>query len=110
LLGPEEVPKSPRMPDFIATWLVYLVVGLFILFVMPTVAAIVAPPRRRLRFFVITIFFLGPFGIGFAAIAPRGVPKLSDAWEFQCDRCGAFQNVPHSTKTADCWRCDDNLF
>jgi hypothetical protein len=102
--------KSQAMDEFKLFWLFYVVVILVVLLGIAAIAAVVAPPRRRLRFFLITLFCLGPLGIGFAAIAPRGVPRLSDAWEFQCDRCGAFQNVPYDTKTADCWRCDDNLF
>ena len=78
--------------DFMVGNIVFLLVlGLVIYGICGGVAAVVAPERRRLRFFLLTLFFLGPLGVGFAAIAPPGVPALSDHWEFQCDCCGAFQ-------------------
>jgi hypothetical protein len=74
------------------------------------IAMTVAPPSHRLRWFLLTLFFLGPLGIGFAAIAPVETPAVKGTWQFRCERCGTLQNVPHDTKTADCWRCDENLF
>ena len=74
------------------------------------VAAFVSPPPDRLRWFLLTFFFLGPLGVGFAAVAPAYLRKRSDAWQYACERCGEFQNVSHGTKSADCWRCGDRLF
>jgi hypothetical protein len=96
------------------TFVVANVIGALLVWLMVfgffgAIAAIVAPPRRRLRFFLLTLFFLGPLGIGFASIAPPVLPKVKDAWQYECERCGAWQNVPYDATSADCWRCGDEI-
>jgi hypothetical protein len=69
------------------------------------VAAFVAPPTRRLEFFLLTFFFLGPFGVGFASVAPTRPPKVEDAMAFACRTCGIVQNVVNVEDTPTCYRC-----
>ena len=70
------------------------------------VAALVAPPPRRMEFFLLTFFFLGPFGVGFAAVAPSRPPKDDGAMVFACKVCGVVQNIPHSEDDPTCYRCN----
>lgn len=92
-----------------------LVVALIVWFVVwgicAAIAANVAPQGRELRFFLLTFFILGPLGVGFAAIAPPApsppLPQVEGMVEFQCDRCGALQNVDESAKTVECWQCGE---
>jgi hypothetical protein len=86
-------------------FLYLLVFGLF-----AGVAALVAPYERRLTFFLITFFFLGPLGIGFASVATTRPPRVSDTWTYRCERCGAAQNIEQGEVSADCYRCGDTLF
>ena len=61
-------------PDFGPYIGMLLIVGaILLLFVFPTIAALVAPADRRVTFFVLTFFVLpGPLGVACAAIAnPR---------------------------------------
>lgn len=95
---------------FFANLFVAFVVWLVVFGICALVAAFVAPPRRKWRWGLLTLFFLGPIGVGFAGIAPPLVADASGAWFYECDRCGAPQNVLHGTKSADCWRCGDTLF
>jgi hypothetical protein len=46
------------------------------------VAALVAPQGRRVTFFLLSLFFLGPFGVGFASVAPPRPLKIEDAMAF----------------------------
>ncbi len=51
--------------------------AVIVLFICAIVAALVAPPWRRLTFFLITHFFLGPLGVGFVAVTserPKRAP------------------------------------
>jgi hypothetical protein len=69
------------------------------------VASVVAPQPRRLEFFILTFFFLGPLGVGFAAIAPSRPPNVDNALIFACKTCGVAQNVPHSVDDPVCYSC-----
>ncbi len=109
--------KIERMGDhfdptaFLLTNLItLLVVWLLIYGICGGVAALVAPQGRRLTFFFITLFFLGPLGVGFASIAPTRAPYREDAWRFRCDVCGALQNVEHNAESAECYECGESLF
>ena len=93
-----------------ATFFMFLLLWIVVFGICGAVAAFVGPPPDRIRWFVLTVFFLGPVGVGFAAVAPAHLRKQSDAWQYACERCGEFQNVAHGTKSADCWRCGDRLF
>ncbi|KUI41812.1 hypothetical protein AU198_11650 [Mycobacterium sp. GA-1199] len=57
---------ADQIDDIFRNW--FLAILLWWIFI-GAVAAFVAPEDRRLTFFLITIFFLGPLGIGFAAVA-----------------------------------------
>jgi hypothetical protein len=57
-----------------------------------------------LEFFFLT-FFLGPFGVGFASVAPTRPPKVEDALAFACKKCGVVQNVAHSEDKPICYHC-----
>jgi hypothetical protein len=104
-------PASGALAFFLGNVVIALLVWILVFGFLGAIAAIVAPPRRRLRFFVLTFCFLGPLGIGFAAVAPPvPLPKVDESWEFQCDRCSAWQNVGWGEKTAECWRCTDMIF
>ncbi len=94
------------LANFIIAFFLWLVV----FGICGAVAAWVGPPEDRVRWFLLTFFFLGPMGVGFAAIAPSGPRKREDAWQYTCECCGAVQNITHGTKTADCWQCGDQLF
>ncbi len=62
-------PAIANMPLFLALFAVAVWI------VIALVAAAVAPDDRRITFFLITLFFLGPIGIAAASIAqPRTVP------------------------------------
>jgi hypothetical protein len=71
------------------------------------IAAVVAPQGRRWTFFMITLFFLGPMGIGFAAVASPRAPDVDEtAQTVFCWRCDARQNVDLDADQFDCWRCE----
>ena len=56
-----------------------ILVILFLWLIVALVAAAVAPIGRRLQFFIITLFFLGPLGIAAAAVAQPRPPRYGVA-------------------------------
>lgn len=115
-------------PEEIGTALAFLgllplLIVFFVWLVSAIVAAFIADYRDRdpILFGVSTFFFLGPLGVGFALIAPRG--GQMDAWpvtpaterrkvadgrqRFVCPRCGAENDIPDADTSYDCWRCDE---
>lgn len=73
-----------------------------------TAAAICAPPGRAVQFAVISLLFLGPLGVGFAAAAaPRDRGAPHGRHSIHCPRCDARQHVLDDDDTFECWRCLD---
>lgn len=72
-------------------------------------AAICAPRGRSIQFAVVTLLFLGPLGVGFAAVAARPhEPKAQHGrCTVRCPRCDARQHVMSEDKSYECWRCHD---
>lgn len=100
-----------------------LIVILVVWFIAAIVAAAIAESRGRspAGFFLVTFFFLGPLGPGFALLAGRevnGVPvapapaepdKVADGRRrFICPRCRARNDIPNADRAYDCWRCNDH--
>ena len=99
---------------------------LFILFIVwliaAGVAAFIADSRGRssIGFFLVTFFFLGPLGPGFALLADRevnGVPvgpaatrpkAVAGRRRFTCPRCQAENDIPDADTSYDCWRCSEH--
>ncbi|CAM3635825.1 hypothetical protein H7J08_07845 [Mycobacterium frederiksbergense] len=100
---------------------------LFILFIVwliaAGVAAFIADSRGRssIGFFLVTFFFLGPLGPGFALLAGREIngepvgpaaaakPKAVDGRRrFICPRCQADNDIPNAATSYDCWRCSEH--
>ena len=80
------------------------------------VAALIAHRRgcNPIVFFLVTLFFLGPVGPGFALIAqPEADPdaavrKVADGRRrFACPRCGAENDIPDTDSSYNCWRCNE---
>lgn len=80
------------------------------------VTAVIAHQRGRnpLVFFLVTLFFLGPVGPGFALVArpdvaPEPEPrKVADGRRrFVCPRCGAENDIPEADTGYNCWRCGE---
>jgi len=75
---------------------------------MALIAAWIAPFDRRMVFFLLTAFILGPFGVMAAAIAqPRpddGLPA-SGRTRFICPQCRARSDIKDSATSFECWRC-----
>lgn len=74
--------------------------------VLGAIAALVAPRRRRLTFFLLTFLLLGPIGIVAASIANTREPKLPPgSRELFCRRCAARNVVDNAADAYVCWRC-----
>lgn len=77
--------------------------------VVALIAAWIAPFDKRMRFFLITLFILGPFGVMAAAIAqPRSSnedPPDSNRTRFICPRCRARSDTENSATGFECWQC-----
>lgn len=110
--------------------LMFLTLGpaIFVFFfwvVCAGIAAAIAASRERSpwAFGLATFFFLGPLGVGFALISPRG--GVMDMWpsiptqepkrkvvdgrrRFECPRCGARNDIPEADTSYDCWRCNEH--
>jgi ribosomal protein S27AE len=83
-------------------------VGVFVIFwlLSAIIAGGSAPRRRRLDFFVLSLLFLGPLGIGFALVAQPREPVMSGRLRYECPRCAAAQYVPKEDDSFECWRCE----
>jgi DNA-directed RNA polymerase subunit RPC12/RpoP len=102
---------------------------LIILFVVWLISAIVAAViaegrgRSAVAFGLVTFFFLGPLGPGFALLAGRednGVPlgpqpaqpekrKVAEGRRrFICPRCGGENEILDADTSYDCWRCNEH--
>lgn len=104
--------------------LMQILILLFVWLASAIVAAFIAMYRERdpVVFFLATFFFLGPLGVGFALIAPRGgemdrwpIPPLTETRKiadgrrrFVCPRCGAESDIPNASTSYDCWRCGEH--
>jgi DNA-directed RNA polymerase subunit RPC12/RpoP len=104
---------------FTIGWILFL---LFVWSICALVAGFIASDRQRSfwLFFVTTFFFLGPIGVGFALIAPRGEmdrlppapvpakrPIADGRQRFTCPRCGAESDLPNADTSYECWRCGE---
>ena len=87
---------------------IYIFIGVIWL-ICAAVAAGVAPRGRQPEFFLLTLFFLGPLGVGFAAVAVPRDPDTPGRWRIVCPRCVAAQYVRMGAHEFDCWRCDQRL-
>jgi hypothetical protein len=67
-----------------------------------------APRGRGGEFFLLTLFFLGPLGVGFAAVAQRE-PVVPGRHRLACPRCTAEQYVEFGVYEFDCWRCHQDV-
>jgi DNA-directed RNA polymerase subunit RPC12/RpoP len=94
---------------------------LFVLLIVWGVSAIVAGAiasdreRSFFGFAVVTFFFLGPLGPGFALIAAPGwieEPTIFEVAEgrrrFVCPRCCAENDIPKADASFNCWRCSEH--
>ena len=72
------------------------------------VACVVAPRKRGVEFFLITLLILGPLGVGFAAVAQPRDTAARGRIALVCPRCAARQNVPAEDSEFFCWRCDEH--
>jgi DNA-directed RNA polymerase subunit RPC12/RpoP len=72
------------------------------------IASGVAPTGRQLEFFFITLLFLGPIGVGFAAVAQPRAPSVPGRMHYLCPRCAAAQFLDSSEDSFVCWRCSEN--
>lgn len=72
-------------------------------------AAICAPKGRSVQFAIVTLLFLGPLGVGFAAAAarPRELRAPHGRHTVRCPRCDARQHVLTEDTNFECWRCFD---
>jgi hypothetical protein len=72
-------------------------------------AAICAPRGRAIQFAVVSLLFLGPLGVGFAAAAARPYepPTPHGRHTVRCPRCDARQHVLTEDRFFQCWRCWD---
>src|SRR5262249_26060056 len=96
-----------HLNDYVPVWVLALALAVLLLLIFPIVAATVAPSTRRLEFFLLTAFFLGPLGIGFAAVAQRREIKPPAGFrESFCVRCEARNIVAYESDYYICWRCD----
>jgi hypothetical protein len=87
-------------------YVVALVIGWIL---SAAVASAVAPQGRGVEFFVLTLLFLGPVGVGFAAVAvPREI-EMAGRTRTVCPRCAATQYIGTSVGEFECWRCDQHL-
>ena len=70
-------------------------------------AAICAPKGRGVQFAVVTLLFLGPLGVGFAAAAarPREWKAQHGRHTVRCPRCDARQHVLDDDNSFQCWQC-----
>ncbi|MCV7198587.1 hypothetical protein [Mycobacterium angelicum] len=75
------------------------------------VAAAVAPRGRETTFFFLTLVFLGPLGVGFAAVAAPREPDTAMPGRagLVCPRCAATQYIKAGAQSFDCWRCDQSV-
>jgi hypothetical protein len=87
----------------------YIGTLIFIWVVCAIVAAGVAPRGRQGEFFLLTLFFLGPLGVGFAAVATPRETSMPGRARFVCPRCSAAQFVEYDVDEFDCWRCDQRV-
>lgn len=71
------------------------------------VAAEEAPKHRRLEFLVLTLVFLGPMGVGFAAVAPPRPRRAPEGRRtYTCLRCDTRQHIGSTAMHFECWRCE----
>ncbi len=105
------------------TWELFFIL-LFVWTTSAVVAGAIAFSRGRspILFGVVTFFFLGPVGPGFALIAPNGFleqlqldsaepakRKIAEGRQrFTCPRCGAENDIPDTYAAYDCWRCSEH--
>lgn len=96
----------------------------FVWLICAVVAGLIAQTRARsgVGFALATFFLLGPLGVGFALIAPRGdveeqllqlrIEKRRGVAEgrqrFICPRCGVENDIPNADTSYDCWRCSEH--
>jgi hypothetical protein len=96
-------------------WFVLLVVWGF----CAVAAGLIASDRGRSfrEFALVTFFFLGPLGPGFALIATHGaiedlqleVLEIAEGRQrFVCPRCRADNDIPEADTSYDCWRCSEH--
>jgi len=91
--------------DLAFPFMAYVVVLIFVWVVSAIVAAVAAPEGRAAEFFCLTLFFLGPLGVGFAAVAvPREI-VVEGRRRVVCPRCAAAQYMVIRDRDFDCWRC-----
>jgi ribosomal protein S27E len=88
---------------------IYIVTLIVVWLISAAVAAGVAPRERRPEFFLLTLFFLGPLGVGFAAVAVPREPAPPGRWRIVCPRCVAPQYARMGAHEFDCWRCNQRL-
>jgi hypothetical protein len=94
-----------EVPDLVLVAAALIVVwGLFAIG-----AALSAPKGRSMQFAVISLLFLGPLGVGFAAAAarPREWNAPHGRHTVRCPRCDARQHVLDDDDCFECWRCRD---
>jgi hypothetical protein len=91
---------------FAANALFVILVWLAVFGLFALIAAFVAPPRRKLRWFLLTLFVLGPVGVAFAAIAPAWVPGPTPGRRMQsCITCAARTDIDKQATGFTCWQC-----
>ncbi|MEO3761222.1 hypothetical protein ABGB19_23455 [Mycobacterium sp. B14F4] len=91
--------------SFLGAYVGFIVV---VWIISAVVASGIAPLKRQLEFFLLTVFFLGPLGVGFAAVAPdRYVQGVAGRLRYMCPRCGAPQYVDADKDKFECWQCDE---
>ncbi|WP_029114380.1 hypothetical protein [Mycobacterium sp. URHB0044] len=110
---------------FLGPVLFVLLLIVFVWLLPAVVAALIAENKGRngVGWFFATFFFLGPFGVGFALIAPHGAmdplvlptpaPEVKrkaapGRQRFVCPRCGAENDIPEADSSYDCWRCNEH--
>jgi DNA-directed RNA polymerase subunit RPC12/RpoP len=86
-----------------------LSIFVFVWVVSAVVAFAQAPDRRKLEFGALTLFFLGPLGVGFAAVAVPREPAILGRQRLVCSRCMAAQYVDADDEQIDCWRCHQRV-
>jgi ribosomal protein S27E len=87
----------------------YIVTIILIWLISALVATAVAPQERRAEFFLLTFFILGPFGVGFAAVAAPRDPEIPGRLRVVCPRCVATQYIGSGVHEFGCWRCDQRI-
>jgi hypothetical protein len=83
----------------------YIVVAIIVWVLSAIVASVAAPEGRAAEFFCLTLFFLGPLGVGFAAVAAPREIVVEGRRRVVCPRCAAAQYMVIRDCDFDCWRC-----